>query len=174
MKDADVLKVEVEGWPLPNGYLLELGRLAAIWSALESAVDLYIAKLAGFNDPTDPRGFILLKHSSFPQKLDSLAALCDQLQGEFSQLREYPATVSKIRSAQKGRNRFAHNGLSENEETGRVEIAEGSVRGKLKVSVAEVSLADIRRVTFDIHDAMLSLHTLVTGKTYPRIWEIDA
>lgn len=173
MKDSDILKVDVKDWPLPECYLLEIGRLGAMWSALESAVDMYVAKLAGFNNP-DPRGFILLKHSSFPQKIDSLAALCDQLQVEFSMLSQYPTTIGKIRAAQKGRNRFAHNGLSKNEETGKVEMAEGSVRGKLKVSVSEVSIADIRRVTFDIHDAMLELHKLVTGKSYPRIWEREA
>lgn len=174
MKDDEVLRVNVQNWPLPDAYLLELGRMGAMWSALESALDTYVAKIAGFNEPSDPRGFILLKHSSFPQKLDSLAALCEQLQGEFTLLQGYSAVLGKIKSAQKGRNRFAHNGLSEDEETGKIEIAEGSVRGKLKTSVTEISITDIRRVTFDIHVAILALHELVTGKSYPPIWEHDA
>jgi hypothetical protein len=171
LKDHEILKVEVKDWPLPDDYLLELGRLGAMWSTLEAAIDLYVGKLAGFNDPADPTSFILLKHSSFPQKLDALSALCEHLKASFPLLSGYGDVVSKIRSVQKARNRFVHNGLNLNADTKRVEIAEGSARGKVKTSVSTVSIADIRRVTFDTHVVLLDLHKLVTGKAYPPMWK---
>ena len=128
-------------------------------------------KLAGFDTTGDARAFILLKHSSFPQKLDSLSALCVLLLPQFPVLEDYAETVGKLKSAQSLRNRFLHNGMSLNPDTGNVEMAVGSARGKLKTSVEPVSVADIRRAGMEVHRAMLALHKLVTGKSYPRRWE---
>jgi hypothetical protein len=170
MNDEQVLELNFRDWPLPEEYLVELGRLSAMWCILEAQVDLYLGKIAGFNDLEDTRPFILLKHSSFPQKLDSFSALCEQLLPQFPDLAAYVATVGRIRTAQKLRNRFAHNGMNLNPETGKVEMAIGSARGKLKLSVEAVTLAEIRRATMEVHDAMLDLHKLVTGESYPTMW----
>ena len=103
MNDDQVLKLDFENWPLPNAYLAELGRLAAMWSSLEGQLDLYLGKIAGFDDLSDPRAFILLKHSAFPQKLDSLAALCDHLAQQYPNLAEYASTIGRLKSAQRPR-----------------------------------------------------------------------
>ena len=65
MKDSDVLKLDFRDWPLPDPYLVEVGRVAAIWAQLESFLNLCIGKLAGFNDLNDPKAFILVTHSVF-------------------------------------------------------------------------------------------------------------
>jgi len=113
----------------------------------------------------------LLKHSSFPQKLDALAALCEQVLTQVPTLADYAATVSRLCTAQRLRNRFAHNGMAVNPDTRRVEMAIGSARGKLKTSVEPVTLADIRRASMEVHAAMLDLHALVTEKRYKPKWE---
>jgi len=171
MKDADVLKLDLSNWPLPDAYLIELGRLTALWSALESHMDLCLGKLAGFDEIMDPRAFILLKHSSFQQKLDGLGALCEQIAPEYRQLAESAKTVGQIRTAQRLRNRFIHNGMAINEDTGRVEIAIGTARGSMRTSVEPVTLAELKRASMEIHLAMLALHGLVTGHTSPPTWE---
>lgn len=164
MTDDDVMAEDVAGWPLPDAYLAELGRLAAMWSTLESSLDVYLAKLAGFDDRTDPRAFILLKHSSFQQKLDAFGALCEQLRTSYAQLKLYPETISLIKRAQAGRNRYIHNSYSQNPDSGAIELAVGSARGKLKADIHKVRVVDIRRVALEIRDALRSLHTLVTGR----------
>jgi hypothetical protein len=173
MKDADVEKANLQDWPLPDEYLTELGRLAAAWSSLETGLDTYIGRLAGFN-LDDPRAFILLKHSSLPQKLDNLAALCDHLAPSYPWLSNYNTTIAAIREAQRNRNRFMHNALSLNHETNRLELAVGSARGKLKTAVESVDLNDIKRAAMLAHTALLSLHSLVTQKSYPPMWEVVA
>jgi hypothetical protein len=67
-----------------------------------------------------------------------------------------------------------HNGMSVNEETGKVETASLSARGKLKTNIDEVDLADLEKVTANIHKAMLALHGLITKERYPPMWERGA
>lgn len=64
MTDSQVLNLDFTGCPLPESYLAELGRLSALWCILEAQLDLCLGQVAGFNDLSDPRPFILLKHSS--------------------------------------------------------------------------------------------------------------
>lgn len=65
MKNDEVVALKFDDWPLPNEYLIELGRVGALWAALEFQLNITIGKLAGF-DIYDPTGFILITHSSFP------------------------------------------------------------------------------------------------------------
>src|SRR5260221_108403 len=111
MKDDEVLKLNFDRWPLPDAYLLELGRVSALWASLESFLNLCIGKLAGFNDINDPTWFILVTHSSFPQRLDILSSLCEHLVNSFPTLTDYKPVVDRLRHAQKLRNDFMHYGM---------------------------------------------------------------
>ena len=170
MKNDQLLKLNFEGWPLPDAYLVELGRIAALWATLESFLNVCIGKLAGFNDLNDTKPFILVTHSSFPQRLDMLAALCEQLVKEFPNLKGYPAVVQQLRQAQKLRNDYMHYGMARNEESEQVKMAKGTARGTVKVGVQAVTIADIRRVTVTIHEADIALYKLVLGRTIEPIW----
>lgn len=96
MKNDEILKLDFDGWPLPDPYLLEIGRVAGLWATLESFLNICIGKLAGFNDLNDPKAFILVTHSSFPQRLDILSALCEQLVPEFPSLQGYGAVIQQL------------------------------------------------------------------------------
>lgn len=170
MKDSDVLKLDFHDWPLPDHYLMEIGRVAAIWAQLESFLNLCIGKLAGFNDLNDPKAFILVTHSSFPQRLDILAALCEQLIGDFPNLEGYGEVVQQLRQAQRRRNDLMHYSMGVNPESGEVEMVKGTARGKLKVGVQKVSLVDLRRASMIIHDAQRSLYKLVLGRDVSPAW----
>lgn len=171
MNNEEVERLDLTGWPLPDSYLLEIGRVTAIWASLESLLNVCLGKLAGFNDLSDPKPFILVNHSSFPQRLDMLGALCEQLTPNFPSLANYEATISALRNAQKERNKFAHNGASLDEQTGEIIMAVGSARGRLKTSVQKVRIADVRRAAISIHDAQRSLYKLVLGRDIAPISE---
>lgn len=149
---------------------MEIGRVASLWATLESFLNFCIGKLAGFNDLNDPKDFILVTHSSFPQRLDILSALSEQLDQEFPNLKGYEATVQRLRQAQKLRNDFMHYGMSKNLESGQIEIAKGTARGSVKVSVERVTISDIRRASMAIHEATLALYKLVLHQDIAPIW----
>ncbi len=171
MKNEEIEKLNFTGWPLPDEYLIEVGRITSLWASLESFLYLCIGKLAGFDNLSDPTTFILFSHSSFPQKLDMLGALCEQLEPLAPHLKGYQLVISKLRTAQKSRNRFTHNGMSLNNDTGNIEMALGSARGKLKTSVTTVKLADIKRVVIEIDEAMNSLYKLVLNVDLEPVWK---
>lgn len=171
MKNEDILKLNFDKWPLPDDYLVELGRAASLWASLESFLNLCIGKLAGFNELNDPKPFILVNHASFPQRLDMLGALCEQLVAEFPDLKDYKTVIEKLRSAQTSRNKFMHYGMTLNPETGNMEMAIGTARGRLKVAVQVVDKADIRKASMEIHMAQLSLYKLVLRKELVPVWE---
>lgn len=171
MKNNDVLKLNFDGWPLPDSYLLELGRVAELWAILESFLNVCIGKLAGFNDLNDPKAFILVTHLCFPQRLDILLALCEHLVPQYPNLKGYEGVAQRLRQAQKLRNDFMHYGMSENPESGHIEMAKGTARGTLKVGIEKINLADLRRASMVIHEAQLELYKLVLGKDIPPVWE---
>lgn len=170
MHNDEIRKLDFDGWPLPDEYLIEIGRVSTLWAALESLLNLCIGKLAGFN-LGDPTPFILINHSSFPQRLDIFSTLCEQLHHEAKQLSDYKVVISQLKSAQSKRNIYAHNGMSYNEKTGKAEMAVGSARGKLKVEVNSIDIADIRRATMEIDEATYALYKLVLGVDYGPAWK---
>ena len=119
----------------------------------------------------DERAYILLAHSSFPQRLDSFAALCDVLQDQFPDLQGYAGVVSKLKAAQKTRNQFMHYSMAFNDQTGRVEMAIGSARGSLKTKVEAVSVEDIKRASVEIDEAQRFLYKLVLRRESSPPWE---
>ena len=60
MKDSEIERLPFEGWPLPDAYLVEIGRVTVLWSSLETFLNLSLGKLAGFADG-DPKPFILAR-----------------------------------------------------------------------------------------------------------------
>lgn len=171
MKDDELKRLNFEGWPLPDNYLIEIGRVSALWASLETFLNTCIGKLAGFDDITDPKPFILVTHSSFPQRLDMLSALCEQLVPEHPHLADYESVISKLRAAQRRRNTYAHHGISHNPASSAFELATGSARGKLNVKVEPVKVEDIRRAIVEINEAVRALYKLVLKREIAPPWE---
>ena len=163
-----------DDWPMPNDFMLEIGRLSATWGALESTVNIAIGKLSGFEEPYDYRVAILLAHANFKQRVDILETLFEQGSKEHNKLQNYEPVIKVIKNAQTGRNKFIHGVLSFNEDKDRMELTRFSARGKMKVSIDPVSINDIKEVTAKNHEAMCQLYSIITGvKTLP-IWERNA
>src|SRR5271166_1201587 len=131
MKNEEIAGLNFSGWPISDDYLIEIGRIAVVWANLEAFLNICLGKLAGFDEPLDYRIFILTTHASFPQRLDSFGALCEQLHSENPQLADYKKVVSAITAAQKTRNKFMHHSLSRNPDTGLMEMPIGSAHGAL-------------------------------------------
>jgi hypothetical protein len=171
MEDEEIEKLDFKDWPLPDEYLIEIGRISALWVSFENFLGICIGKLAGFNELTDVKPFILVTHTSFPQKLDMLSALCELLKGEFPRLTNHKEVISKVKSAQASRNKYVHNTIGPDPDTGKMQMAQGSARGKVKASLDTVTIADIRRATIEIDEAFVALYNLVLGVDMPPVWK---
>lgn len=158
-------------FPAPDDFLLELGRITALWGSLESSVNMTINYLSGIEKEEHWRVSILTAHSNFKQRVDMIETLCNELHKQFPKLKMYPETIKLIKSAQSKRNYFLHNGLFFNEESGKVETSSLQARGKLKTNIRTVELSELKGVSAKIHLSLLSLHKLLTDKTYPPVWE---
>ena len=134
-------------------------------------LNMTIGKLAGFNDIYDPKAFILVNHSSFPQKLDIFGSLCEQLTTEYPNFKPYQKVISKIKTAQKLRNKFMHNGMNHNPETNRIEMPQASARGKLKINIEPIDVTDIKKAIIEIDEAQISLYKLIFGREIKPVWE---
>jgi len=159
-----------DNWPLPHEYLVELGRVTALWASLESFLNLCLSKLAGFDPLTDATPFILVNHASFPQRLDMLGALCEELKDRHPNLAEHKDVVAKLKAAQSARNRFSHNGISSDPEKSGYFLAQGSARGKVKTAVTAVTSEEIHQAAKEIHLANLALYKMVLKRDVPPKW----
>jgi len=158
-------------WPAPSEYLLELGRMTTMWGTLESAVNVAISKLAGYESALDFRALIMVAHSNFQQRVDIVSSLCEQLLPEYPKLKNYEAVIKKIQAEQRARNKYAHNAVTAHEDTGEVTVSFATARGTLKTTIEPVHVSDIKEATAKIHEAMCALHTLVTGRELKPLWE---
>jgi hypothetical protein len=170
MKDTEIDNIRFGDWPMPEEYLVELGRINAIWASLENVINITLVKISGF-DIHDPRGIIMFEHLSMPQKLDILGSLGDQLLAEHPHLKDLPESISKIKTAQSSRNKFIHNALNYDPETKTLELPIATARGKLIAKVNKISKADLKRVIVEISIAQRHLHKTVFKKEYPHPWE---
>ena len=169
MKDGEIGELDFTGWPLPDKYLIPLGRITALWNSLEDLLNTSLNKLSGDNNFSHPVIYSLITHSSFPQRLDSLSSLCDLLKNEHKHLEKHRDVVRIIKNAQSKRNKFTHNGIILNEK-GELEMLTVSARGKLKMEVKPISLVELDRAAMSIHEAVLALHELITQKRYSPLW----
>lgn len=160
-----------QNWPLPDEYMLEIGRLSANFSVMESGVNIAIGKLMGYEGVHDWRAAVVVAHLNFKQRVDMLETLCHELHDEFPALADYAKVMSDIKKAQNGRNRFLHQSLLYDKKSGTVSSVSLSARGQMKPRIDAVSLQDIQRVSAESHLATLSLHQLITGSKYAPIWE---
>ena len=170
MHNKEIAALDFSDWPVPDKFLIEIGRVAALWASVESFLSVCIQKLAGFNDLNDPKPFILLAHTNFPQRLDMLGALCEDLFPNFAPLRDYKGVISTLRKAQASRNRLMHHGVFHVASTDRVRMAVGSARGTLKTATHSLAVADIKRVSVEIDEAQRALYKLVLGRNLPPSW----
>ena len=128
---------------VPDEYLLRIGKITVAWGDLEGIVDLALAKLGGF-DHDDPRGRILTAHMTWPLKMDTLEAFADSLTTGYPWLRRFSKAKPLLKAAQDGRNRVAHGAWSY--EGGQVRKLRATARGKLKTSVAPITVADLDEI----------------------------
>ena len=171
MKNEEIRNKQFGDWPLPQEWLTELGRMAALWTSLETFLGLAIGKLAGFDEMDDPRPFILIAHSGFQQRVDIVGALCEHLLPRYPQLKGYEEIIALLKTAQGQRNRFMHNGMHPSEKTpGKMTTGRGTARGTLKFKIEEVDLADLKRAVADISEAMQALMNLVFDTNYEPKW----
>lgn len=171
MNEDEIEALNLDGWPLPDAYLIEIGRVGAMWSSLESILNVYLTKLFGFEEADTYKGFIITSHSSFPQRLDMLGSLCEQLVEQFPNLRPYKLVISSLRAAQTERNKIAHNGVHPGDTPGEFAMAIGTARGSIKTKVERVTLADIRRVSMMIDEAGTGLHNLIFKADLKPAWK---
>ncbi|MDR6579281.1 MULTISPECIES: hypothetical protein [Pseudomonas] len=147
------------GRPLPDEYLLELGRMMAMWPHLEFGLDLVIGRLMGF-DLHDARPVIAFAHANFQQRVEIFSTLCNRMQADHIQLENYDAVLKKIRGAQKGRNKYAHNIIAL-DGSGGLAVTPIMAKGVFKMVPEPVRLSEIKEVTAKIFDAARALHALV-------------
>ena len=48
--NEEIAQLNFSDWPVPDKFLTEFGRVAALWACLESFLNICLGKLAGFND----------------------------------------------------------------------------------------------------------------------------
>jgi hypothetical protein len=160
-----------ENWPLPNDFMLELGRLSTLFGSLESGVNLGISKLLGYEKTLDWRAAIVTAHANFKQRVDMLETLCHELAEEYPHLSGYEEVLGKIKKAQARRNKYMHNSLYYDAELDQVMASSLSARGQMKPRVEVISITELRNLSGDIHLSMLDLHRLITTAEYSPIWE---
>ena len=153
-------------WPIPRAYLIEIGRIVSLWAVLENLLNFGLGRLCGV-DPRDPKQLVLFEHLSIPQKLDILGALAniDEECGVDNQ--ELSNALAKVRRAQGERNKFLHNPVILDEESGTYFIMQSSARGRVKITTDPVSVETLRAAVRVVDDANRTLSKAIYGNEVP-------
>jgi hypothetical protein len=135
---------------IPDDYLLRIGRITVAWGALETVVDVALARLGGFNQ-TDPRSAIITAHMAWPLKMDIMEALAHALEASYPNLRRFSKAKPFLKAAQEGRNRTAHGHWIYKD--GQVVKVRMTARGKLRSSVEPMTITELDAALAAIIDA---------------------
>jgi hypothetical protein len=135
---------------IPDEYLLRIGRINVAWGALETVVDLALARLGGFNQ-TDPRSAIITAHMAWPLKMDILEALAHALETSHPKLRNLAKVKPFLKAAQEGRNQTAHGHWTFKD--GQVIKVRMTARGKLRFLAGPVTIDELDNALTAIIDA---------------------
>lgn len=154
-------------WPdtaiisLPEPYITAIGRVCIQSSMLETAVEILIRKLGGF-EMTGPMPSIFTIHMSWPQRLDALGTLISLQEDEHPHLRRYYDFLPSLRKAQANRSRIIH--AQWHYENGEVFMLRATARGRLKGEVTPVSLDEILAIADEIGSASINLWRIIMNK----------
>lgn len=145
---------------IPEAYLAAIGKVCVQWSILENVLEMMIIKLAGM-DIGDSRSKIMINHMSWPQKVDILSAMANELVNGYPRLKDHGTTLPLLKKAQDGRNRIVHGSWANDD--GEVKLMRATARGKLKLYMDKITVKEIEEVVDAIHVAIAAIYNLVVG-----------
>lgn len=166
--ERDKLKAN---WPIPDKYMIELGRISSLYGVLENVINMGINKLVGYSAAYDYRSGIMLAHSNFKQRVDILDTLFEQMVSEYPEIQGYEEVIKLIKRAQKGRNKFMHSSLSCDPKNGKVELSSMSARGSLKITIETIYIKELVEISAVTHEASCALLSIITGTERKPLWE---
>ena len=156
-------------WPIDSTFMTELGRIASPWAVTEELLNIGLARFTGF-EISDPRRFVLFEHISANAKAQALETLF-RLEHGNELGPSLQDAIRQLNIAKGSRNRFMHNPLVMDEDSGQYVVTQASARGNLKLSVSTVDLRTLREVAIQIHSANQALSVALFGSEVPP--EID-
>jgi hypothetical protein len=145
----------------PEEYCTAIGEVVFRWNSLEFLINIFLIHLLG-KDIGDPRSHVIFAHMAFPQKLDVLSSLCEEVKKKrgFAKLKKYKETVLPlIKKAQAGRNWVIHSDWGAAD--GKVRRGSITARGSFKYSSTVTTLKEIEAVNQSIEEARGVLAALV-------------
>jgi len=149
---------------LPEPYLTAIGKVCVQWGLLEVAVEMATYKLAGM-DSNDWRSKVMVTHMAWPQRVDILASLTEDLLENYPHLKNYKLKVRPaLKKAQKGRNRIVHAQWDYDEDTGVASILSASARGKLKLAITPTTIDEIESIADNVGRANIFVWKMILNK----------
>ncbi len=145
----------------PADYLSAIGEVNVRWNDLEFLITLSMILLLG-QDIYDEKAYIVFAHMTFPQKLDVLGALAEQMMNKrgYSRFKKFKSHVLPLlKKAQQGRNSIIHSDWTSR--SGTMVKTSISARGSFKFSSEVVALKEILAVNQSIEEARMGLFDFV-------------
>jgi|SRR5690606_4122235 len=167
MKNINAETIDLSGWPLPDAYLIEVGRLALMWSRLENLLRNTVANLAGLENLSDPRLFTVFKFSDFERDVQLLEQLCAQQAANAPNLKRYPALAAELRAARQAYALYIHGGMTPNPGDGEIEMDMPRADHPKRTETRRISVVDIRRAVLLIDETQHSLYNMVAALERP-------
>ncbi|MET0379085.1 MAG: hypothetical protein ABW049_08855 [Spongiibacteraceae bacterium] len=173
MEKIDIDKLDLEGWPLPDDYLIEVGRLALVWGRLENLLRNVVANLAGLENLSDPRLFLVFNHPDFEHNVELLRQLCKQLAPGTPNLKHYPELVAQLLAVKKIRDTYLNGAMSPNPGNGEIEMDVPAEHNPAEIITRKVQVVDLRCAMMAIDDVQHEVYNLVVGLERPDRASID-
>jgi hypothetical protein len=152
---------------IPAEFLKAIGEVVVAWNRMEFELVVILIHWLG-KDIGENRSHVIFAHTAFPQKLDIMGALVEELVKD-PRNAHLEACKTKVipllKEAQAGRNTVIHSMWGEF--NGGVLKASITARGSLKFSSSITKIEEIENVKRKIEKADESLVALIGGKLFP-------
>ncbi len=156
---------------LPDEFLTRIATVVVRWNMLEDYLNMLLIHLLG-KPVGEHRSHIVFTHMAFPQRLDVLGALAEEVANDpaYSQLHKCKETLLPLlRNAQQKRNQIIHSSWGFNPKSRKVFRAQMSARGVFKLSIPEIKIEELDEAITSINIAADTIYDLAG-----QAWQKDA
>lgn len=167
MSNIDVETLDLGDWPVAQEYLVEVGRIALVWSRLKTFVCNSVANLAGLENLEDPRMYSVFTARSYGDNLDLLERLCFQQIDQSPNLTGYEAVMRKLRQAQIDKEFYLGGSMKPNPVNDEVEMTVLVDQISNQTTTVKLELNELKAAVLKIDDAQHELYKLVCGLERP-------
>lgn len=160
-------ELDLGDWPIDESYLVEIGRIAVLWSKLENFVKNSAANFAGLDNLENTKMYVVFSSNSFCENVELIEKLCALQLPATPNIKNYAQVINALYQAEVLKNRYLKGLLRPNQVDNSVELIFDDEQCPGEVSIVSCDKSSLNEAALEIDKAQFDLYKLVCALERP-------